>query len=132
MGPKSLEASPVEKAASLGPSSEEVDSELDHERFKRVWMKFDLWVVPIACMFYLLSFLVCFSIYLFNKHLISVQDRVNLGNARVAGLQTDLKLTNHQYSVALTVTYVPYILSELPSNLLLKVCPRCHHGRCEA
>ena len=28
----------------------------------------------------------------------------NLGNARVAGLQGDLKMTNHQYSVALTVT----------------------------
>ena len=29
-------------------------------------------------------------------------------------------MTNHQYSVALTVTYVPYIAAELPSNLLLK------------
>ncbi|KAJ2931861.1 hypothetical protein H1R20_g5229, partial [Candolleomyces eurysporus] len=55
-------------------------------------------------MFYLLSFL----------------DRTNLGNARVAGLQHDLHLTNHQYSIALTVTYIPYILAELPSNLLLK------------
>lgn len=52
------------------------------------------------------------------------QDRTNLGNARVAGLQRDLKMNNHQvtiypaqiysylmcyinqYSVALTVTYV--------------------------
>ena len=30
-------------------------------------------------------------------------------------------MTNTQYSIALTVTYVPYILAELPSNLLLKV-----------
>ena len=30
-------------------------------------------------------------------------------------------MTNHQYSVALTVIYVPYILAELPSNLLLKI-----------
>lgn len=30
-------------------------------------------------------------------------------------------MTNHQYSIALTVTYVPYIAAELPSNLLLKV-----------
>jgi hypothetical protein len=44
-----------------------------------------------------------------------------LGNARVAGLQKDLGISNHQYSVALTVTYVPYILAELPSNLVLKV-----------
>jgi len=32
-------------------------------------------------------------------------------------------MTNHQYSVALTVTYVPYIAAELPANLLLKVSP---------
>ncbi|TFK36156.1 major facilitator superfamily domain-containing protein [Crucibulum laeve] len=72
---------------------------------KRVWRKIDIWILPIATMFYLLSFL----------------DRTNLGNARVAGLQKDLKMTNHQYSVALTVTYVPYIVAELPSNLLLKI-----------
>ena len=30
-------------------------------------------------------------------------------------------MTNTQYSIALTVTYVPYIVAELPSNLLLKV-----------
>ncbi|KAG5352825.1 hypothetical protein C0989_000276 [Termitomyces sp. Mn162] len=48
------------------------------------------------------------------------KDRTNLGNARVAGLQTDLKMNNYEYSVALTVTYVPYIVAELPSNLVLK------------
>lgn len=30
-------------------------------------------------------------------------------------------MTNTQYSIALTVTYVPYIVAELPSNLMLKV-----------
>ncbi|KNZ82101.1 hypothetical protein J132_08284 [Termitomyces sp. J132] len=55
-------------------------------------------------MFYLLSFL----------------DRTNFANARVAGLQQDLKMTNNGYSIALTVTYIPYIVAELPSNLVLK------------
>ncbi|KAL0956920.1 hypothetical protein HGRIS_003024 [Hohenbuehelia grisea] len=50
-----------------------------------------------------------------------LKDRTNLGNAQVAGLQKDLKLTPHQYSVCLTITFVPYILIELPSNLLIKV-----------
>jgi hypothetical protein len=49
------------------------------------------------------------------------QDRTNLGNARVAGLQKDLKMSDKEYSIALTVTYVPYIGVVLPSNLLLKV-----------
>ncbi len=30
-------------------------------------------------------------------------------------------MTNNQYSMALTVTYIPYIVAELPSNLLLRV-----------
>ncbi|KAJ3930020.1 MAG: major facilitator superfamily domain-containing protein [Lentinula lateritia] len=70
----------------------------------RVWRKLDLRVLPVVAMFYFLSFL----------------DRTNVANARVAGLQTDLKMTNKEYSIALTVTYVPYIVAELPSNLLLK------------
>ncbi|KAG2143823.1 major facilitator superfamily domain-containing protein [Suillus bovinus] len=74
-----------------------------------VWRKLDLWVLPVCTIFYLLSFL----------------DRSNIANARVAGMQTSLKMTNHQYSIALTMTYVPYIAAEFPSNMLLKyVGPR--------
>ncbi|CAA7268901.1 unnamed protein product [Cyclocybe aegerita] len=72
---------------------------------ERVWRKLDMWILPVVTMFYLLSFL----------------DRSNIGNARVAGLQKDLKMTNKEYSIALTVTYVPYIAAELPSNLLLRI-----------
>lgn len=71
---------------------------------KGVWRKLDLWLLPTVAMFYLLSFM----------------DRTNFANARVAGLQKHLGMTNKQYSIALTVTYVPYIVAELPSNLLLK------------
>ncbi|KAL4257079.1 MFS transporter superfamily protein [Pleurotus pulmonarius] len=71
---------------------------------KRVWRKLDLYVLPVVAMFYFLSFL----------------DRTNIGNVRVAGLQRDLEMTDKQYSMALTVTYIPYIAAELPSNLLLR------------
>lgn len=71
---------------------------------RTIWRKLDLYILPVVSMFYFLSFL----------------DRSNIGNARVAGLQKDLKMTNDQYSIALTITYVPYIVAELPSNLLLK------------
>ncbi|KAF8997145.1 MFS general substrate transporter [Hymenopellis radicata] len=71
---------------------------------KKVWRKMDICIVPFTAFLYLLTFL----------------DRTNIGNARVAGLQEDLGLTNYQYTVALTVTNVPYILVEIPSNLLLR------------
>ncbi|KAF7315002.1 MFS domain-containing protein [Mycena indigotica] len=55
-----------------------------------------------------------------NNPALEAKDRTNIGNAKVAGLTKDLKMTPKQYSIALTVTYVPYIAAELPSNLLLK------------
>lgn len=36
----------------------------------------------------------------------TIQDRANIGNARVAGLQTDLGLSDWQYQVAITCLYV--------------------------
>ncbi|KAJ8090738.1 hypothetical protein PM082_018304 [Marasmius tenuissimus] len=91
------------ETSSLGSDNDEVLVNPTLER--TVWRKLDLFVLPTVAMFYFLSFL----------------DRTNIANARVAGLQTDLKMSNKEYSIALTVTYIPYILAELPSNLVLKV-----------
>ena len=52
--------------------------------------------------------------------LLSFIDRVNIGNARVAGLQKDLKMTDFQYSLALTITFIPYIVIEIPAGLVVK------------
>ena len=46
--------------------------------------------------------------------------RVNIGNAAVFGLKEDLHLGGVEYNVALTIFFVPYILCEIPSNLILK------------
>ncbi|KAH9994533.1 MFS general substrate transporter [Russula compacta] len=73
---------------------------------QRASLKVDFYLIPILGMFYLLSFL--------------VSALRNIGNARVAGLTKDLHMTTNQFSTALTVTYVPYILTELPMNLLMK------------
>lgn len=64
----------------------------------------DLHVVPCVVAFYLLSFL----------------DRTNIGNARLNGLTEELKLDDYNYRIALTILYVPYILAEVPANLLVK------------
>ncbi|KAI6036283.1 major facilitator superfamily domain-containing protein [Pisolithus microcarpus] len=69
-----------------------------------VWKKFDSWVLPMCTVIYLLSFF----------------DINNIGNARVAGMQTALEISDYQYTVALTLTLIPYIAMELPSNLILK------------
>ena len=50
---------------------------------------------------------------------------VNIGNAAIFGLREDLELGGVEYNVALTIFFIPYILCEIPSNLILKkVRPR--------
>jgi len=46
--------------------------------------------------------------------------RVNIGNARLYGMEKDLGLKGNQYQTAVSLLFVTYILSELPSNLVLK------------
>lgn len=46
--------------------------------------------------------------------------RGNIGNARIAGMQADLGLTDQQYNAALTIFFVSYCVFEVPSNVLLK------------
>ena len=55
-------------------------------------------------------------------YLLAFLDRTNIANASVFGLQKDLGLDSSgtQYNTALTIFFVPYILFEIPSNILLK------------
>ena len=46
--------------------------------------------------------------------------RVNIGNARLYGLEADLGLTGNQYQIAVSILFVTYLLMEVPSNLALK------------
>ena len=73
---------------------------------KRLLRKLDLRVVPIIAVMYMLAFI----------------DRANLGNAKIQGLEDDLhmNLKSHDYNIASFVFFVPYILCEVPSNLLLR------------
>jgi len=43
-----------------------------------------------------------------------------VGNAKTFNLEKDIGITDPEYQKGLTVYYVFYILSELPSNLVLK------------
>lgn len=77
---------------------------IDHAAEKRLIRKLDLWIVPPVMLLYLFSFL----------------DRVNIGNARLYGLEDDLGMKGNQFQTAVSILFVTYILSELPSNLVIK------------
>jgi len=75
-----------------------------HTSQRKLVSKIDLRVIPVLSILYLLAFL----------------DRTNIANAAVFGLQKDLRLTGTQYNTALTIFFIPYIVFEIPSNILLK------------
>ncbi|KAL3476124.1 Peroxin-3-domain-containing protein [Aspergillus californicus] len=72
---------------------------------RKLMAKVDWHVVPCLCIMYLLAFL----------------DRVNISNAAVLGMTRDLGIVGGtKYNTALTIFFVPYIIFEIPSNILLK------------
>ncbi|KAJ8100130.1 major facilitator superfamily domain-containing protein [Lipomyces tetrasporus] len=72
---------------------------------RRLLWKIDVRLVPMLCILYLMAFL----------------DRVNISNAALFSMKTDLGIeTGTRYNVALTIFFVPYILCEIPSNVLMK------------
>ncbi|KAL4778153.1 major facilitator superfamily domain-containing protein [Aspergillus varians] len=54
-------------------------------------------------------------------NLFSFIDRVNIGNARLLGLEEDLDLSGLRFNIALTCLLVSYCVVELPSNILCKL-----------
>ncbi|KAI4718923.1 MFS general substrate transporter [Aureobasidium sp. EXF-10727] len=83
--------------------------EIDPDIERRVVRKCDWWVVPAPTIIFMLSFV----------------DRVNIANARIEGMLTDLHMVKHDYNIALFIVFIPFILCETPSNMILKrITPR--------
>ena len=71
-------------------------TEFTPEEEKRVIRKLDWHIIPLIFLLYSLSIL----------------DRSNLGNARIAGMEDDINLTGNRYTWLATVFYIAYILSQ--------------------
>ncbi|GAA5938662.1 uncharacterized protein JCM15063_005384 [Sporobolomyces koalae] len=76
------------------------------EEEKKLYRKIDRRIMPILALLYLLSFM----------------DRSNIGNARLNGLEKDLKMSSAQYNLALSCFFITYCFCEVPANLFLKRC----------
>lgn len=71
---------------------------------RKLRWKIDLYVVPTVALLYLFCFI----------------DRANIGNARLAGLEKDLHLKGNDYNMLLSIFFIPYIICEVPANMLCK------------
>lgn len=99
----------LEKGVGLGDEKIEAINDtagthIDPIAEKKLLRKLDIHVLPPLTVLFLLAFL----------------DRTNIGNAKIQGLTKDLKMVGPDYNIALFVFFVPYILFEVPSNIVLK------------
>ncbi|RMZ37368.1 hypothetical protein AFCA_004272 [Aspergillus flavus] len=80
------------------------DVVLDPKKEKKLLMKLDIAFVPIIMVTYLSCFL----------------DRTNIGNVKVAGMPEDIGASDTQFSTAVSIFYVTYVLLESPWAVLMK------------
>ncbi|KAI1384363.1 MFS general substrate transporter [Hypoxylon trugodes] len=88
------------KTTSVGRPPGTIDAHAE----RRLVRKIDFYVWPILFVIYVMSFL----------------DRINISNARIQGMTEDLNLYGSRFNIALFVYFVPYILLEVPSNMILR------------
>lgn len=76
---------------------------------RKLLLKLDFHVMPILFLLFLISFV----------------DRSNLANARIEGLEKSLHMDpkGNGYNIALFSFTIPFVLFEVPSNIVLKKVP---------
>ena len=95
--------------SSLDQQQQQQPREFDPAEVKKITRKIDYKLVPMLMLMYTLTFL----------------DRVNIGNARLWSMESDLGMEGYDYNIAVLVFYIPYIILEIPSNMILsRVQPR--------
>ncbi|THV74602.1 MFS general substrate transporter [Aureobasidium pullulans] len=88
----------------LDPDDAEFFTNYSEADRKKTFRKVDLRLVPMLSVLYLMAHI----------------DRANIGNAKIEGMIEDLGMTGVQYDIVLSIFFIPYVLCEVPSNILLK------------
>ena len=117
----------AEKFEGLSDNASEVNplAQFSDDEIKRTWRKVDWHILPVAVLLYLSSYIdryVWHCLYRYSLGDLSTApvNSANIGNAKVLGLATSLKLTSNQYNLALSIFFVGYVVFETPSNVIVK------------
>ncbi|KAJ7759162.1 MFS general substrate transporter [Mycena metata] len=96
----------VEEKGSVQPEQDLYNAGIDTSGIDEAKLirRVDLRLIPWFSLLYLLSFL----------------DRTSIGNAKLYNLEKDLKISDTQYLLSLTVFFISYAIFEVPSNIFLK------------
>ena len=71
---------------------------LDHKAERALCRKLDIRLLPVLAFMFLLNGL----------------DKGNLGNAKTAGMDVDLHFKSNEYNLALSIFYIPFVLTAPP------------------
>ncbi|KAH8426022.1 putative MFS transporter [Aspergillus melleus] len=95
----------LENQPGVGISAEDAEflSNFPEEAKKKVIRKVDMRLVPMFILLYLVAYI----------------DKTNIGNAKIEGLLPSLHMSDMQYNIALSIFFIPYVIAEVPSNMLL-------------
>ena len=85
------------------PSDNDVEFEENTPEEKKLVRKIDMYLMPSIWLLYLFSYM----------------DRTNIGNAKVAGMDDALNLSDNEYSLAIILFQIAYVCFGVPSNMLL-------------
>lgn len=93
-------------------------SAVERKAEARLIRKMDLYILPIVVLLYLFSFLDrgVLAVRYTSTITLTCGLTVNIGNARLYGLEEDLGLTGNQYQVAVSILFVTYCVCTGPAS----------------
>ncbi|RVD88953.1 uncharacterized protein DFL_003117 [Arthrobotrys flagrans] len=89
--------------AGLSAEDAEFLSSFSAERHAKLIRKVDWRMIPFLTILYLITYI----------------DKTNIGNAKIEGLTEDLHMNGLQYNIALSIFFIPYVIAEVPSNMIM-------------
>ncbi|KAF6823705.1 major facilitator superfamily transporter [Colletotrichum plurivorum] len=92
----------------MNPEDADFLANFPEEKKKRAVRKVDFRLIPMLVLLYLMAYL----------------DKTNIGNAKIEGLLDSLHMTGVDYNIALSVFFIPFVLAEVPSNMVLHMFKR--------
>lgn len=101
-----MEKQPNHEVSQTGSSLETAapEIEVNEKREKALLRKIDLHLMVPLWVIFVFGFL----------------DRINLGNVAVLGILQELKMDGKDMALAVQIFFVPYIIADIPSNIVLK------------
>ncbi|WQF80838.1 Putative major facilitator superfamily, MFS transporter superfamily [Colletotrichum destructivum] len=100
------------RTSGMRPEDVEFLANFPEDRKKKTVRKVDRChqyrLIPMLVLLYLMAYL----------------DKTNIGNAKIEGLLVSLDMTGVEYNVAVSVFFIPFVLAEVPSNMVLHLFKR--------